>query len=284
MQSGTLAYSGTSRRVYGMAMGDGPVIPTRAVSVPPHQRAVLAPLFVSGRMRVPRDAVIVDGAGEAWADDMVTPRVAMLSIGGEASLTYLGGDSEHPLAREFVRDLRQTELITDSDQWLALVENELPPERLLRLERVDFRADEINAETLRSDIVIDANVELHPATPELIRRVFGDGPIWTFDSPEDFGVRGLGWLALSNGTGIGELAGFATSWARSQDAIEVLVWTHDDLRGRGVATTLCVALIRDCLNRGINPHWSATNPISQHLAERLGYKRRAAYDILVIDP
>jgi GNAT superfamily N-acetyltransferase len=256
----------------------------RAVSIPSHQRAALAPLFVSGRMHVPSNAVIVEGAGEAWADDMVSPSVAKLSIGGEASLTYVGGDSERPLAREFVQDLRQTELIADSDQWLELVEDELPPERLLRLERVDFRADEIDTETLRSDIVIDANVELQPATSELIRSEFGDGPIWTFDSPEDFGARGLGWLALSNGTRSGELAGFATSWARSQDAIEVLVWTHDDLRGRGVATTLCVALIRDCLNRGIEPNWSATNPISQHLAERLGYKRRAAYDILVIDP
>jgi predicted GNAT family acetyltransferase len=41
-------------------------------------------------------------------------------------------------------------------------------------------------------------------------------------------------------------------------------------------------LIRDALTRGLVPCWSASNPVSKRLAERLGYRPAGECEVLLL--
>jgi hypothetical protein len=55
------------------------------------------------------------------------------------------------------------------------------------------------------------------------------------------------------------------------------------IRHHDLATALAATFIVHCLERGIIPHWSTrNNPVSDHLAEKLGYVRSYEYEVLSI--
>jgi GNAT superfamily N-acetyltransferase len=89
-----------------------------------------------------------------------------------------------------------------------------------------------------------------------------------FETPEQFERDGLGFaLVAADGT----LACAATSYTIARETLEVAIATRAAHRGHGLAAVASAALMRESSERGLTPEWSASNPVSKRLAERLGY-------------
>jgi len=78
---------------------------------------------------------------------------------------------------------------------------------------------------------------------------------------------GFGVVATRNGTIVAQ----TTTYAVSRDKAEIAIATDAGHRGKGLAGCLAAAMLCECAARGLEPHWSASNPISQRLARRLGF-------------
>lgn len=100
-----------------------------------------------------------------------------------------------------------------------------------------------------------------------------------FPSARDLVERGLGFGAVTTD---GVLACAATSYTLSSRYLEVAIATRPAFRGRGLAMVAGAALMREALARGLAPCWSASNPVSKRLAERLGYRPAAECEVLLL--
>lgn len=98
-----------------------------------------------------------------------------------------------------------------------------------------------------------------------------------YESPEALIEHGVGRVAVTDD---GQLACVASSYAAALEHIEVAIATAERWRGRGLATAVAARLAHDCLERGVTPEWNASNPVSQRLALRLGYRTRGTVTIL----
>lgn len=74
----------------------------------------------------------------------------------------------------------------------------------------------------------------------------------------------------------------AVSLMQCREGIHIGIETHPDFRNKGLATAVAAELLVHCIERGIDPHWSASseNAASIHLAEKLGYVRDGVYEAL----
>ena len=92
---------------------------------------------------------------------------------------------------------------------------------------------------------------------------------------------------LESGFGFGALHGerlvaASTSYAISSDRVEVSISTREAHRGRGLATAVAARMFLSCLQLGKQPEWSASNPISKHLAIKLGLRPAGLCDVLFL--
>jgi GNAT superfamily N-acetyltransferase len=97
-----------------------------------------------------------------------------------------------------------------------------------------------------------------------------------FAGAQAFLAHGLGFGAVHEG----QLACAATSYTRSSRSVEVAIATRPAFRGRGLAAATAARLLRQCLEEGLAPRWTASNPVSQRLAERLGYRPAGVCEVL----
>ena len=58
--------------------------------------------------------------------------------------------------------------------------------------------------------------------------------------------------------------------------------TRPAFRGLGLAAATAARLLRECLDQGLTPRWSASNPVSQRLAVRLGYRPAGVCEVLYL--
>ena len=100
-----------------------------------------------------------------------------------------------------------------------------------------------------------------------------------FATPRDLVERGLGFGAV---TADDILACAATSYTLSSRYMEVAIATRTAFRGRGLAMVVGAALIEAALTRNLIPCWSASNPVSKRLAQRLGYRPANECEVLLL--
>ena len=100
-----------------------------------------------------------------------------------------------------------------------------------------------------------------------------------FPTARDLVDYGLGFGAVSAD---GLLVCAATSYTLSSRYLEVAIATRTAFRGRGLAMVVSAALIGETLARNLIPCWSASNPISRRLAERLGYRPAGECEVLLL--
>lgn len=82
--------------------------------------------------------------------------------------------------------------------------------------------------------------------------------------------------------GDGTLACAATAYTVSSCNLEVAIATRVGHRGLGLAALAAAALMRASLDAGLAPQWSASNPVSKRLAERLGYRPGSECEVLLL--
>jgi predicted GNAT family acetyltransferase len=79
------------------------------------------------------------------------------------------------------------------------------------------------------------------------------------------------------------VASCASTFAICNKGIEIQVNTKEEFKKKGLATVVCAALIIETINRGLDPHWDASNEVSFKLAKKLGYKEAETYEMIVYD-
>lgn len=97
----------------------------------------------------------------------------------------------------------------------------------------------------------------------------------SFERKEQYLELGRGVVLLKDG----KIVSGASSYSRYREGIEIEVDTVPEERRRGFATTVCAALILDCLSEGLYPSWDAQNLESVRMAEKLGYEFAHAYTV-----
>ena len=103
--------------------------------IDPGKREALTGLFANHRrQRVLIDAVLGHLFGTAVAGSETEPEVAMLRIG---FCTLLGGNPEHPVAYELIKDLSRTSIISDTEAWCNTV-LEVHGDSVVRPDRCGF--------------------------------------------------------------------------------------------------------------------------------------------------
>ncbi len=100
-----------------------------------------------------------------------------------------------------------------------------------------------------------------------------------FESKDKYLEHGLGMVVLKNN----EIVAGASSYTSYKEGIEIEVDTKEEERRKHLATSVCAALILECLKRGLYPSWDAQNLASVHLAEKLGYEFDHEYIVYEVE-
>lgn len=249
--------------------------------IQPENRGSLASLFVSHRPSFLIDTVLEGHLGSAVADDEHTPRVAQLAY---ADIIVFGGDSSHPVALELVKGLPVDKgILPAPGEWRDLLFR-VHGENLIPIERYLFSGQELDLSHLRLlEKGIPEGYHIRRIDLVLARVIDADSSLISedhvrnFDTPEDFVERGIGFCVLRGD----RIVSGASSYAICDSGIEVQVNTHPDFRRKGLATAVSAALLVHCLEKGIEAHWDAGNPVSAELAKKLGYIPKGKYEMLV---
>jgi GNAT superfamily N-acetyltransferase len=225
----------------------------------------------------------------AVVEAVVEGRLGHSTVAGDAARLSIGcyeifgGDASCPEARGLVAGAaRPRELVYGNDpRWRGLILDvhgqavfdrpmrDFDPAGLDRASLVQFEAGlakgfEMRAFDAGLTRQLDADLEPHA--------------LQVFPGAREFLEHGLGFGAVKDG----RLACAATSYTRSSRSVEVAIATRPEFRGCGLAAATAARLLRECLDQGVAPRWSASNPVSQRLAERLGYRPAGVCEVLYL--
>ncbi len=252
------------------------------VIVPVGARQVLVSLFAAHRRdRAIIDCVLEGHVGQALADDLITPTVARLDCGPFAAL---GGDPDLPAARELLRYAPMDWVTPETDAWRALLEAEFAG-RIRRIRFVELSAEELDpgqldelAQALPPGFTV-ARIDAELAEA-LIRDLGKQWLLSSYASMDDFLARGIGYVVLCEG----RVVASAASAVSSSRAIDIDIEVAPAHRRKGLGAAIGAALALDCLEHDIEPLWLASNDISVHLAEKLGYTACGEYETFEVQP
>lgn len=238
----------------------------------------LIPFFAHHtRLRAVIDAVIEGRGGRiTMGKDM-----ALLEWG---CYRIPGGDAAAPTAPDLLASIATTceIVVPEGDPWRDLAQ--------------EVHGDRVSDRSMRSYV---PGPELGARTPELAAAVPDGFRLATLDGrlaagigkdlephgitvmggPARFGTDGFGQVLVQGN----EIACAATSYAVTKRLVEVAIATHPDHRRRGLAVCAAAAMVQEALARKLEPHWNAFNPVSQHLADRLGFRFAGMCGILMLE-
>lgn len=240
--------------------------------------ASMAPLYTGHTLlRAVIDAVLEGRGGRIT----VGKDVALLEWG----CYYVpGGDASGPGAVDLLNSLRgPCEIVVPADDpWRARAEEVLGDRVRDRSMRSYVPGPELAARTAELAAAVPEGYALHPVTALLAERIGKDHEphgVQVLGGPQRFVETGFGHVLVKDGG----VACAATSYAATGKYVEVAIATHPDHRRRGLAACAASAMIGTALARGLEPHWNAFNPVSQHLADRLGFTLAGTCGILALD-
>jgi RimJ/RimL family protein N-acetyltransferase len=248
------------------------------------KRQRLSKLFQDYKWNYLPDAILDGCMGRALADDQDQPRIALLEA-QKIKLGIVGGDSEHPSAREYIEQLPIPKaLIFASEDWEKLMQ-EIHASRLVRLPRYAFTSERLDIQHLRELAARSPDgYQLEQMDLDLARRLaaekseFAEDHMVNFDSPEDFVDRGFGFCLLDGD----QIVSVATTFAICHRGVEIQINTREEHQGRGLATVVAANLMVHSLQNGLDPNWDAANEPSVGLARKLGYTPQGTYAIYVV--
>jgi GNAT superfamily N-acetyltransferase len=250
-------------------------------AVPSEARSSLVRLFAAHhRDRAIIDCVLEGHVGQAFADDFAAPTVARLDCGPFAALA---GNPASPAARDLVRHAPIDWVTPETDAWRAVLETEFAG-RIRRIRFVELSSASLDASRLKAlSRALPKGYELTQLNAELAEALIRDlGKQWLLDSyasMEDFLARGIGYVVLCEGRAVAS----AASAVSSLRAIDIDIEVTPAHRRKGLGTAVGAALALECLRRDIEPLWLASNGISVHLAQKLGYLVGGEYETFEIE-
>jgi len=249
-------------------------------AVPTEARSRLVTLFAAHRRdRAIIDCVLEGHVGQALADDLAAPTVARLDCGPFAAL---GGDPDSPAARELLRYAPIDWVTPETDAWRAFLEAEFAG-RIRRINFVELSTTSLDAGRLEAlSRALPKAFTLAGLDAQLAEALIRDlGKHWLLDSyasMDDFLARGIGYVVLREG----RVVASAASAVSSSRAIDIDIEVAPAHRRKGLGAAVGAALALECLRRDIEPLWLASNGVSVHLAEKLGYRVGGEYETFEI--
>ncbi|MDD5263734.1 MAG: GNAT family N-acetyltransferase [Candidatus Bipolaricaulis sp.] len=250
------------------------------VEVPPLLRSALIPLFEGHRRdRAFIDCVLEGHFGTARADKVSDPTVARLDCG---PFTALAGAPTSQAAEALVRCAPIDWVTPETGEWRALLERTFVG-RIRAIPFVTFSSATLDVAVLeRHTRSVAEGYELRRLDAALAERLVEDMKkewlLESYRSLDDFLRRGVGYVAVHEE----HVVASATSAVTSSGAIDIDIETAAAHRRMGLATAVGAALALECLVRGIDPVWLASNETSCRLAEKLGYTRVDRYETFEI--
>ena len=208
------------------------------------------------------------------------PLVARLTVG---CYDFFGGDPSLPEARRLVETAAAPrELVYGQDPaWRRLILDVHGPRVSDRPMRT-FDPSRLSGPVLqRMEDALPEGFELRRFDAALAAQLDRDlepHALQVYPSAAAFAERGIGYGVIKDG----RLACAATSYTVSSRGVEVAIATRPEFRGLGLAAAASARLMRHCLDSGLVPQWSASNPVSQRLAARLGYGPGGICEILYL--
>lgn len=214
--------------------------------------------------------------GQAWADDLLKPRAALIVIG---DFVFLAGDSTLDEAERLVRAINEVEkkvsllVIPQNKAWGALVET-VYGEKAEKITRFAIKKeyDIFDKKKLEAFIkVLPDGFEIAPIDEAIYsatqKEEWCQDLCSQFPTYQEYKKYGIGFVILNQG----KIVAGASSYTVYSKGIEIEIDTHEDYREKGLATICAAQLILACLEKGLYPSWDAANKISVTLAEKLGY-------------
>jgi GNAT superfamily N-acetyltransferase len=225
----------------------------------------------------------------AVIEAVVEGRLGQASVAGDAArlsvgcYEIFGGDPSSPAARALVAAAaRPRELVYGNDPGWRQVILDVHGEGVFDRPMRDYDPGGIDRASLfRLEAELPAGFRLQALDTVLTRQLDADlepHALQVFESAQGFLDHGLGFGAVQEG----QLVCAATSYTRSSRSVEVAIATRTAFRGRGLAAATAARLLRQCLTEGLAPRWSASNPVSQRLAVRLGYQPAGVCQVLYL--
>ena len=246
--------------------------------IPAGKRAAIRPLFASMPCLHGLWKAGLDGTGRVWTDSPVNPRAAVMAVG---DFLLCGGEAESALLRMAVASARKPWLVYAPGPWLQTLERIVP----FRLGTRQAFLPDVQPEDGHLGSLLERlpeNMNLRPL----------EGPwipwcrlqAWSRDfvsqfTDEGFAAEGLGLLEVLEGQPVSG----ASSYVRYPGGLEVQVTTREGCEGRGYATLAAAGLILRAHAQGLAATWDAANPVSAHIAEKLGYRPAGRYTVAELD-
>ena len=185
--------------------------------------------------------------------------------------SFFGGDAEDGRAHELLSTVPAPRELVGGDsgawreQFAQVRSGELSP-RPMRF----FRGSQLDPSRLQSMAVLPPSYTIATFDEELatqLSEAFRPHALLSYDDVGHFLEQGFGIAALRGA----ELASAATSYTVCSHGAEIAISTHPDHRSRGLARAIAASMCLATLERGLEPHWNASNPVSQRLAQTLGF-------------
>jgi GNAT superfamily N-acetyltransferase len=225
------------------------------------------------------DCVVEGQMGTALVDDADKPAVFKIQSG---QFVYFAGDVTSPNAPAALETLTpQVLLMPSAHGWLEAIQQRYGVQ-LIAFDRYSFSGEQLSLEHLGALCQTRSNYGIKRMDTRFAAQFWGQEHIidWSgFDSPEDFGQRGLGFYAALEDA----IIGAAYTQLVCSRGIEVSVYVMPRQRERGLGTLLSGHLVKACLERGQAAHWDAANLESSRLAQKLGYIPCGQYQAHYLD-
>ena len=229
------------------------------------------------------DSVLISCAegkiGEVWCDDAAAPTSAVIAAGdfyfcaGEAkcaseAFALADGNSEAvfmPADDAWITALLGLEKgLVKTTRYRTKIPESFDTDELDRLADVSSFLD-------YKLVMIDEDIYA-----QALRETWSWAFVGNFSDYSDFAERGFG-CAITDG---GRLICAASCYSAYSGGVEVEIATHPDCRRKGLATIAGAAFIRECVRRGLRPHWDAANTMSLKIAAKFGYTLKEEYTAL----
>jgi len=224
------------------------------------------------RKRIDIDATLEGITGSVSVDNPVSPKVACIQSGG---YSMYGGDPTLPAACTLLKSCSRSIVVEDAPWEQALVT--VHGDALGNFVRHEFCADNLDRVHLCAlKAKLPSGCQIHALDAKLAHQVvaeIGSLCLGAFQTPVKQVACGPGYCVIQGSRALSA----ATPAVVCRTGIDIQITTHPDFRRRGLATAVSAALILECLERKIEPHWSAANDWSADLARKLGYVEDFAF-------
>ncbi|UCG90414.1 MAG: GNAT family N-acetyltransferase [Candidatus Heimdallarchaeota archaeon] len=245
--------------------------------IPKKQLMDFWPFFEGNKMRNSLAFSLSLSHVKGFTDDLENPDVVMFLCQPGHVTCYLAGNSKAENLKEFLEKIPEKAWISiPSQEWELSLKTQWT--YFGYSPRTELSAKNLSLQSIKRLLIsLPEGFQMKRVDIEVAKQVlsqnFSDHFVWAinyFGSPERFVEEGVGFCIQEGEKIVCIAMGYTTSVPITQSC-EIDIATHTDYRGRGFATLASAKVIEYFLEKGIEPHWDAANPLSVKLAEKLGY-------------